>query len=104
MFAMQSIKKKKKETTYFKCIVPGQLNINSGGKKKKKCIGRPVDYYLKSKAEMNSSKNVGLYGKHKIRKLPEDSPADFTTSHLHNSEEHKYFSNVMPGAQTIEER
>ena len=47
MFAMQSIKKKK-QTTSFKCIVPGQSNINSGGKKKKKCNGRRVDYYLKS--------------------------------------------------------
>lgn len=50
MFAMQSIKKKK-QTTSFKCIVPGQSNINSGGKKKKKCNGRRVDYYLKSQAE-----------------------------------------------------
>ena len=52
----------------------------------------------------NSSKNVGLQGKNKTIKLPEDSTADFTTSRLHNSEEHKYFSNAMPKAQTIEER
>lgn len=50
---------------------------------------------------MNSSKNVGLYGKNKTIKLLEDSTADFTTSHLHNSEEHKYFSNMMSKSQTI---
>ena len=50
---------------------------------------------------MHSSKNVGLYGKNKTIKLLEDSTADFTTSHLHNSEEHKYFSNMMPKTQTI---